>query len=665
MSGEETKTKLTMEDYVERYKAAKSARRKYAIKQFFKIKRGTFGLAILCILVVISLMSPIIAPNPGRRVHADLSKPYILRFFDPNAFDDFRACDLSFTSSEDLRKIGSYEIRYREKPPIILQSMDIDKDGFFDEGSLKVVFKDLVNTSFEGEQLDFLLYFIHRWTYNKAPYRVYADLSRKFFLEPPTLFSKSTSLDPHGEYDEKFMVNYTSVSEFSAILNITVETENAIANVAIIDPQNEVKLNETVEYGTNIFYVNLKTNTEYRLLLLNKNEFKVRLKIDILPDLSTVYRGEVAIYANLYKSQYGRPYSPEELKAFLIENGIPLVQLVKEYGIISSIYEPASDFRYLLTWKNLAGRRTKEDPLTKRYLKDAFLSIFFRKGHDVLMTVKITISVNLEAIEYRILEFLNKSVKMGIKIDNVIWEFNDEYYGLMGTDKFGRDIFAQIADGVKISLLVGFIATCANLLIGVSFGLVAGYKGGRIDEIMMRFVDFMMSIPILPLLLVLSFIFLTIGMDPLIAIIFVLSILGWAGMARVIRSQVLALKANVYVEAAKASGAGSFYIIRKHILPGVWPLVLIYLMQGVVANILAEAGLSFLGVLKPTWYSLGRMIQEASGISATGGGGGGGIIQGWHWVFFPGFVLMLIGYAFYAISDAYDEIINPKRRRIF
>jgi len=262
----------------------------------------------------------------------------------------------------------------------------------------------------------------------------------------------------------------------------------------------------------------------------------------------------------------------------------------------------------------------------------------------------------------------NSRVAGGVAVilDDIVLKADSHYYGVFGTDNYGRDIFAMVLAGLKISLFVGIVATIISIVIGGAVGLISGYFGGKIDEVLMRIVDFLMVMPGLPLLITLAFVFTQMGLRPLYALIIVLSIFGWAGMARVIRSQVLSLKTAIYVEAARAAGASSTWIIRKHILPGVWPLVMMYLMTGVVGNILSEAALSFLGVLTPDWPSIGRILQEASVQSVSSGagvgGGGGGAFMAWWWVVFPGLILTLIGLAFYMIGDALLKIFNPKMR---
>ncbi len=650
---------LSIEELVKRYKQVRKERRKHAIKQFMKMKRGVLGVGILIVLVFLSLTSPIIAPEPNRRVHAPYSKPYWMRVFDPNAFDDFTPVDLRFSSEADMvlfdaRGVVKGSFRY-------LGTYFDSEDGSFDKGCAAIVVEDDISQEFSDRQFA-RLYFIFyiKWDKKAPPFKLYFDFSHKCIMEIPHFIDDTADI---GSADSKsWLLEFKSKNViFDNIIAVERTGESTTLRIDVFDLQLNktivsVSMDESVTKKS--IRVTMNTSHRYSLRVVNEGPRPTRIRVTSTPDMGSLYNYRQAmVIMNLYDPLRQTLYSREELLMYFQSRGVSVQPTdIVDDGILAHVRLSTPD-----TWFSLSARKSADEMPDKMLIKELYMAPFFEEGNVVAVILRVDIGV-LNAKLALLREDLKGNVKFIWKIDDVIVVAQDEYYGLMGTDKWGRDIFAMIVDGLKISLLVGFVATLANIAIGVTLGLVSGYVGGRVDEVIMRIVDFMMSIPILPLLMVLAFIFFQMRMDPLIAIIIVLSILGWAGMARTIRSQVLVIKANVYVEAAKASGASSGYIIRKHILPGVWGLVLMYLMVGVVANIIAEASLSFLGVLKPNWNSLGKMIQEASGISIIGGGGG---TMCWHWVFFPGFILMLIGFSFYAISDAYDELINPKRRRRF
>ncbi len=225
------------------------------------------------------------------------------------------------------------------------------------------------------------------------------------------------------------------------------------------------------------------------------------------------------------------------------------------------------------------------------------------------------------------------------------------YFGALGTTFWGADAYSQVVYGSRVSLMIGILATGLSTLVGVIVGLVAGYYGGKVDEVLMRFVDFLLVIPSLPLMMVLA-IFLG---KSTFNIIVVIAILGWTGTARLIRSQVLAEKNKAYVESARAIGASDTYIMFRHVLPNVTPILFANITLGVVGAILAEAGLSFLGLTdieEPSW---GRMLADAQN--------GAAFIRGAWWVVvFPGLMITLLSLSFTFVGHTLDQVLNPRLR---
>ena len=226
-----------------------------------------------------------------------------------------------------------------------------------------------------------------------------------------------------------------------------------------------------------------------------------------------------------------------------------------------------------------------------------------------------------------------------------------DYFGKLGTTDKGADAWSQLMYGSRISLTVGILSTALATAVGVGVGLVAGYSGGKVDELLMRITDFMYVIPSLPLMMVLT----SLLGGSTETIITVIAIFAWTVPARLIRSQVLAEKNKAYVESARAIGASDTYIMVKHILPNVTPILFATITLRVVGGILTESGLSFLGLTQSSVPSWGRMLADASG--------SGGFIRGaWWLVVFPGLMITLLSLGFTFIGHTLDQVLNPRLR---
>ncbi len=357
----------------------------------------------------------------------------------------------------------------------------------------------------------------------------------------------------------------------------------------------------------------------------------------------------------IFSTLSSKPYI-FEWNAYIGLEGMPLnelVQYVEEHSGVTLI--PGTDYDSHGLF--LGSLKNKDISLglveSRTTMQKEIANAIFQKGNKIYIELVLTFKINNPS------ERPDKGAFQWI-IDKFIVIGHSYYYGLMGTNEYGADIFSLIVDGIKISLFVGITAATLSIAIGVTIGLVAGYYGGKVDEILMRFVDVVLSMPGLPLLIVLVFILDQSGFSKVYSILIALVVFGWVGPTRVIRSQVLVEKSKEYIEAAKINGASNVYIIFRHILPNVFPLVFIYIMTGVTGAILSEAGLSFLG-LGPDWNSLGKILQMASIGSIQGGGGGAGFYAWWY-IFFPGLILALLGIAFMYIGFTLERIFNPRLR---
>jgi len=220
----------------------------------------------------------------------------------------------------------------------------------------------------------------------------------------------------------------------------------------------------------------------------------------------------------------------------------------------------------------------------------------------------------------------------------------------MGTDQLGRDVFTWTLYGIRTALVVSVVSTSLTVIIAVLVGLPAGYFGGKLDQVLMRITDFFLSIPRFILI-----IFAVIIFSPTLAnIIMILSVFSWPSLARIVRAEVLSVKEREYVQAAKVIGSNSFDIMFSEVLPNVVPPMLVASALQMSDAILAEAGLSFLGLGDPNTASWGRMLSIARQAIYAGG---------WWTLLFPSVFITATVLAINLLADGLNDILNPKSVR--
>ncbi|GGH88743.1 oligopeptide transport system permease protein [Pullulanibacillus pueri] len=219
-----------------------------------------------------------------------------------------------------------------------------------------------------------------------------------------------------------------------------------------------------------------------------------------------------------------------------------------------------------------------------------------------------------------------------------------------GTDKLGRDQWTRIWLGTRVSLFIGVIATLADLIIGVAYGGISGYFGGKVDTILQRIYEILVGIPQLILVILLIMI-----MNPgITTIILAIGVTGWLGMSRLIRGQVLQLKSLEYVLAAKTLGASDSRIIAKHMVPNTLGLIIVHTMFSVPSAIFFEAFLSFIGLgMSPPKASLGVLIQQ----------GYESIQFHPYLALYPGLIICLLLICFNIFGDGLRDALDPRLRK--
>jgi len=235
----------------------------------------------------------------------------------------------------------------------------------------------------------------------------------------------------------------------------------------------------------------------------------------------------------------------------------------------------------------------------------------------------------------------------------------------LGTDDIGRDLYSRLIYGVRVSLIIGIFSGLISVAIGCLIGAVAGFRGGRFDDVIMRVTDLFLAFPFLVTLLVMRNMIgglswlkpITGELNSVRFIIVLFAIFGWMGVARIVRGQVLALKEREFIEAARAVGASRWYIVRRHLLPNSIGPIMVALTFSVVSAIISESTLAFFGYGPQAGdgaTSLGILVGQAKGAVNTGF---------WHLALFPCLTLVVIALSINFIGDALRDATDPRLQR--
>jgi ABC-type dipeptide/oligopeptide/nickel transport system permease subunit len=380
------------------------------------------------------------------------------------------------------------------------------------------------------------------------------------------------------------------------------------------------------------------------------------IEISYTPELGETPEGEVnATVFRPFEYQYWEPP-----KSFFTHVSVRLEASPETHvNITVKIHDDTKDETYLIA---------KLPPLPPKasyiHMKDVSTSNKTRQNvgsqypEQVIFPTPANMSFDISV------SFSDKDKNATVYIDNANYIIYGNAFGLLGTDNGQpsppRDIFSTLVYGTRVSLIVGVLSALFSTVIGLFLGLVSGYIGGIVDEGIMRFADLLLVLPTLPLFIVLIAVMrATYGLVSMWNIIILITFFGWMSFSRSVRSMVISIRERPFIEAAKAAGAGKFYIITKHIVPNVFALVYVTLATSVPGAIITEASLSWLGLGDPMIPSWGKILYDfnTSGIAVTKG-----LTDYWFWIFPPCISIALLATAFILLGFALDEILNPRLR---
>lgn len=276
--------------------------------------------------------------------------------------------------------------------------------------------------------------------------------------------------------------------------------------------------------------------------------------------------------------------------------GLSLITIIVGIGVLAPLFTSADPVSQILEFRNLPPGSSGEVLIFK-----------FDPGLPEQIVPVNSVHIEGDIVHYRDRIDRSFTLELSRVVKGDKKKLSSRRFYLLGTDHFGRDIWSRLVHGARISLVVGFSASTLSLFIGILLGAVAGYRGGLIETVIMRFTDIMFGFPTL-----LFLIGITAAFEPSLTVVFcAIGLVTWPGMCRLMRGQVLKVKEEPYVLAAKSLGYGTARILWRHVLPNCLAPVIVTYTLGIAGAIMAEASLSFLGLgAQPPTPSWGAMINE-------------------------------------------------------
>ena len=296
-------------------------------------------------------------------------------------------------------------------------------------------------------------------------------------------------------------------------------------------------------------------------------------------------------------------------------------------------------------FKVVGGRFDESDKLAKKQVS-FWKEVFYRFSHNKLALIGLVLLILIAGMALIAPEVSKYTYDQNVGLYNS--PPSAEHW--FGTDDLARDIFVRVWEGARISLFIGLTAAVIDLIIGVLWGSIAGLAGGRVDNIMMRIADVLSAVPYLLVVIIL----LVVMERGLIPMIIALSITGWVNMARIVRGEVLSIKNQEYVLAARTLGANTWHLIKRHLIPNAMGAILVTMTLTIPQAIFTEAFLSYLGLgVQAPLASWGTMASEGNKALTS---------APWRLIF-PALFISLTIFAFNAVGDGLRDALDPKLRK--
>jgi len=396
---------------------------------------------------------------------------------------------------------------------------------------------------------------------------------------------------------------------------------------------------------------------------------------------SSRYNSEAGTYQNFYAASFA--YDFNSFPSFL-SFSVMNVTYNRRPPVISLELERPDGITVRFYSTSIRGPEPDETPPFRRHFETALrtflsgesevaqqLSSFLSKQMGIAMTPSEVNTVGPEKVLFGKLETSAEGVKFTvlkgtyvIRVVLLSYDGNDRVesfrfvvggkaFGLAGTDALGRDLAVGLLFGFPIALLIGVVTSTLTTAMGTATGVISGYVGGRTDELIQRVSDIINNVPLLPILIFLTFI-----LKPNIwVIVAILVAFGWPGLTIIVRSIVLQVKSSQFIEAAVALGASKWWIMLRHVFPQIAPFIFAQMIFSTPSAILAEAALSFLGLGDPSMPTWGQILDY--------GFKSGGIYVGyWWWIVPPGLLIVFTAVTFVLLALGLEPVVNPRLRRM-